>query len=314
MATPAAPAILRVYRGRFAPSPTGPLHFGSLTTAVGSYLSARAAGGEWHVRIDDLDRVRTVPGAADDILRTLEAFGLAWDGAVLQQSRRDPAYASALDQLERQGQVYACSCSRRDLQAVAPQTADPTQDPEELRYPGLCRSGPLAPERGTATRFRVPDGIVRFEDLLQGWVESDVQRESGDFIVRRRDGLFAYQLACAVDDHEQGFTHVVRGADLLGSTARQLLLLDALGFPRPRYAHLPLIVDTHGRKLSKSSSAAPVDPQRASAGLWQALQSLQQTPPDELRNASLPELWSWAQAHWSSTPLLRRRTVELPAG
>lgn len=296
------------YRGRFAPSPTGPLHLGSITTAVGSYLAARHAGGEWHVRIDDLDRPRCVPGAADDILRTLETLGFEWDGPVWYQSLRDEAYTAALRQLQAQGDVFECSCSRRELQQL-PDNPNTGMETDELRYPGLCRNGPLAPERGTAIRFRVPHGLVAFEDGLQGHIVHDVQRESGDFVVRRRDGLFAYQLACAVDDHDQGFTHIVRGADLLASTARQMLLQRALRYPTPIYAHLPVMLDPEGRKLAKSSGAPAVDAATASAVLWRALACLQQAPPDDLRRAGLQDIWRWAHAHWTEEPLRGRRHV-----
>lgn len=299
------------YRGRFAPSPTGPLHFGSLTTAVGSYLAARAGGGEWHVRIDDLDRPRVVPGAADHILRTLEALGFQWDGPVRYQSRCDSAYADALSQLQSQGQVFECSCSRRELQRLAHSDPDANADLEELRYPGLCRRGPLDPKRGTATRFRVPDGLVVFEDALQGRICHDVGHESGDFVVRRRDGLFSYQLACVVDDQAEGFTHVVRGADLMASTARQLLLQRALRYPSPWYAHLPIMTDGTGHKLSKSSAAQPVHAADAPALLWQALAHLQQAPPVNLQAADIKTIWAWAYANWKPEPLKGRLTVEV---
>ena len=305
-----APSPAR-YRGRFAPSPTGPLHFGSITTAVGSYLTARQAGGEWHVRIDDLDRTRQVPGAADAILRTLEVLGFEWHGPVWYQSQNDPAYAAALTELQAQGLVFECSCSRRELQQLPENQIDPSIDLEELRYPGLCRNGPLAADRGTAVRFRVPDGIVAFEDALQGRIAHDVQQESGDFVVRRRDGLHAYQLACAVDDHEQGFTHIVRGADLLASTTRQLLLQRALRYPAPLYAHLPVMIDPTGRKLSKSSAAPAAHAKQASTLLWQALECLQQDPPEWLRAADTREIWAWALRHWTLEPLKGRRHVEV---
>ena len=297
------------YRGRFAPSPTGPLHFGSITTAVGSYLEARRADGEWHIRIDDLDRARTVPGAADDILRTLEALGFEWTGPVRYQSQRDESYAAALAQLQADGLVFPCSCSRRELQQLTQSQPDTGVDVEELRYPGFCRNGPLAPERGTAVRFRVPDGAVEFDDGLQGHSTNDVQQESGDFVVRRRDGLFAYQLACVVDDHEHGFTHIVRGADLLASTARQLLLQRALRYTPMLYAHLPLMMDAGGRKLSKSSAAPAAHAASGPAVLWQALTQLQQAPPAHLPGADIKDVWAWAHAHWSLEPLRGKRCV-----
>lgn len=305
------PAAQTPHRGRFAPSPTGLLHFGSLTTAVGSYLAARSVGGEWHVRIDDLDRARTVPGAAEAILRTLEAFAFEWDGSVWYQSQRTQAYEAALESLRKNELVYECSCSRRELQQFAQPSPTSEADLEDRRYPGLCRQGPLAPERGTAIRFRVRDGDVCFADEIQGPIAIGVQHESGDFIVRRRDGLFAYQLACTVDDAAQGFSHIVRGADLLGSTARQILLQNALGYPRPVYAHLPVIADSAGKKLSKSSAAPAVEAALAARLLWEALRHLQQEPPHELERASLTELWSWARAHWTIQPLQMRRTVQL---
>lgn len=311
MRTPAAPTPripTNLYRGRFAPSPTGPLHFGSLIAALGSYLCARKAHGEWHVRIDDLDRPRVVPGVADDILRTLEQFGFEWSGPVVYQSQREDAYAAALEELRRGGHLFECSCSRRELLALA---RDPSVavETEELRYPGLCRQQPLAPDRPTATRFRVSDGLVTFNDRLQGTIATNVQYESGDFVVRRRDGLFAYQLACVVDDHAQGFTHVVRGVDLLGSTARQVLLQRALRYTLPAYAHLPLITDAEGRKLSKSSAAPAIEGSQASTLLWQALTSLHQQPPRALEKAELQEIWTWALEHWRTEALLGLRAV-----
>src|SRR4249919_1278483 len=248
------------YRGRFAPSPTGPLHFGSLVAALGSWLLARHAGGEWLVRIEDLDPPREVAGASERQLRTLEAFGLASDDPVLRQSDRGDLYQQALDRLLSNGDAFVCHCSRSDLAAEA--------GVHRRCVPGAQRSDP-------AIRFRVPaDTVVQFRDALQGPVEQRVDLAVGDFVLRRTDGLWAYQLAVVVDDAAQGITDVVRGADLLDSTPRQVLLQRALGLPTPRYAHLPLVLDADGRKLSKSLAAVPVDaadPLPALRAAWQAL-------------------------------------------
>jgi len=240
--------------GRFAPSPTGPLHLGSLVAAVGSYLFAKRAGGRWLVRIEDIDTPRVVPGSAEEILATLRRYGLQWDGDVVWQSQRTALYEAALDTLRERGLVYDCACSRAELQraASAPLGREPV-------YPGTCRNG-LPPGRAArAIRFRAPDEVIAFDDLLRGRVEENVARETGDFVVRRADGLFAYQLAVVVDDEEQGVTQVVRGADLLSSTARQIALQRALGYRTPEYAHLPLAVNAEGAKLGKRDAALPLE-------------------------------------------------------
>ncbi len=288
------------YRGRFAPSPTGDLHFGSLVTATASYLDARANNGQWLVRIEDVDKTRTVPGASDQILRTLEAFGFAWDGLVWVQSRRDEAYLAALERLAGQGLLYACHCSRSQIAERAVHTASDGS----LVYPGTCRPEPAAPLRldelaPAAWRLRVRDEQqVCFDDLLQGTREELLGRDCGDFVLRRADGLFAYQLAVVVDDAEQGVNAVVRGSDLLGSTARQIYLQQCLGYPQPSYAHLPLATDAYGRKWSKQRLAPALQPGEASNLLWHALRFLGQPAPDELATAPLPDIWSWALAHW----------------
>jgi glutamyl-Q tRNA(Asp) synthetase len=235
------------YRGRFAPSPTGPLHFGSLVAALGSYLDAKTHGGEWLVRMEDLDTPRVVPGAADDILRTLEQFGLEWDGPVLYQSARMDAYETVLSELRRGNLVFPCDCSRKDL-------VD--------RYPGTCRSGLRGRRDALAWRFRASGEIVQFEDRRLGPQCQNVEDYVGDFVVKRADGLFAYQLAVVVDDAFQGITDVVRGEDLLDSTARQILLQRALGYQQPRYLHLPVAVNELGQKLSKQTGATALDPER----------------------------------------------------
>lgn len=233
------------YRGRFAPSPTGPLHFGSLVAALGSWLFARHAGGAWLVRIEDIDPPREVPGAADDQLRTLAAFGLESDEPAVRQSERGDLYGSALQRLLDADHAFACRCSRGDLAAVH----------------GIHRTcAPSDPTRTPAIRLRVLDGeTVGFVDAIQGDFAQALDREVGDFVIRRADGLWAYQLAVVVDDAAQGITHVVRGADLLDSTPRQILLQRRLGLPTPHYAHLPVVRDAQGHKLGKSLAALPVD-------------------------------------------------------
>ena len=240
------------YRGRFAPSPTGPLHQGSLVAAVASWLDARARGGEWLLRIEDVDAPRTVPGAADDILATLESLGLTWDGPVAWQGQRREQYEAALEKLRGLGLVYRCRCSRREIADSA------LWGPEGAVYPGTCRESALDAAVGGAERLRVPRGPVPFDDRLRGRLVQDVSADIGDFVLKRRDGLHAYQLAVVVDDAEAGITDVVRGADLLWSTPRQVLLQRALGYPTPRYLHVPVVTNERGEKLSKQTRAARV--------------------------------------------------------
>lgn len=258
------------YRGRFAPSPTGPLHFGSLVAALASWLDARAAGGEWLVRIEDVDETRTVPGAGREILAQLAAFGLARDGEVVWQSRRKALYEEALARLAGQGLVYRCRCSRREVaDSAAP-------GPEGLVYPGTCRALALDADTPGADRMRAEGGTIELTDRVQGRIAQDVAREIGDFVLKRRDGLHAYQLAVVVDDALQGVTDVVRGGDLLASTPRQVLLQRRLGYPTPRYLHVPVATDERGEKLSKQHLASPVEAGRATEGLDAALEFLGQ--------------------------------------
>ena len=255
-AHPAATAVV----GRFAPSPTGALHFGSLLAAFGSWLAARSAGGEWLLRVEDVDRGREVPGAARAQLQALADFGLEHDGPVAWQSQRGALYAEALGQLLDAGLAFECHCSRADVAAAG-------------GVHRACRPGARRPD--PAVRLRVPDGSrVAFDDAVHGRVVQDVDREVGDVVLRRADGYWAYQLAVVVDDADQGITDVVRGADLLDSTPRQLLLQRALGLPQPRYLHLPLVLGGDGRKLSKSEGSLPVDgtdPLPALRAAWRVL-------------------------------------------
>lgn len=259
--------------GRFAPSPTGPLHAGSLLAAFGSWLMARQRGGRWHVRIEDVDRVRAVPGMAEQQLAMLQAFGLDWDGPIVRQSDRDAVYQQALDRLLAAGDAFVCHCSRRDLEASGG------------RHHGRCTAS--APRPDPAVRLRVPRGTrVAFDDRVRGRIEQDVGEAVGDFVLRRADGLWAYQLAVVVDDAAQHVTEVVRGADLLDSTPRQILLQRRLGLPTPAYVHLPLLLDAHGRKLSKSHAALPIDAASPLAALQHAWRQLGQAPLADLEDMS----------------------------
>jgi glutamyl-Q tRNA(Asp) synthetase len=296
------------YRGRFAPSPTGPLHFGSLVAAVGSYLEARTRGGDWLVRMEDLDRPREVAGAADEILRALEALGFEWDEPVLYQSRRDFAYGEALSRLKRSGAVFPCACTRREIEDSLT-VFGAKRDAGELVYPGTCRDGLPPGREGRAIRVRVDDVAIGFDDALQGRIEQHLGRDVGDFVVRRADGLYAYQLAVVVDDAEQQVTDVVRGADLLDSTPRQIHLQRLLGLPTPNYMHLPVAVNAEGRKLSKQTLAAAVDPAKGAAALADALAFLGNPPPPKLRNARAGDVWSWAMEHWSAERIPRKKAL-----
>ena len=279
------------YRGRFAPSPTGLLHAGSLMTAVGSYLEARCRGGEWWVRMEDLDPPREMPGAADDILRTLEAFGFEWDGEVVYQSQRHHLYQAALQQLIDSGHVYPCSCSRKEITSIARRGVDGHV------YPGWCRDGCRKQREHHAWRLRVDDTPVSFVDRLQGVYQQNLAHEIGDFVLLRADGFWAYQLAVVVDDAEQGMSDIVRGADLLVSTPRQIHIQRCLGLPTPGYCHLPLLVNAAGEKLSKQTLAPAIDRAAVAKELRLALCRLGHIPPAECQSAK--ELWQWACANWS---------------
>jgi glutamyl-Q tRNA(Asp) synthetase len=291
------------YRGRFAPSPTGPLHFGSLVAALAGFLRARAAAGEWLVRMEDLDPPREQRGAADDILRALEGFGFEWDGEVVYQSRRHAAYDDALDTLRASGMLYPCSCSRKE---IADSSVGGIDGPI---YPGTCKEGLRTGREGRALRVRTEDQVLVFEDLWQGRLERNLARDYGDFVVKRADGFWAYQLAVVVDDAAQSITEIVRGCDLIESTPRQLWLQRLLGLPAPAYAHLPVAVNERGEKLSKQTFAAPLDARAPQPSLIAALRFLGQHVPGELREASPRELLGWAVAHWDPAAVSRERTI-----
>jgi glutamyl-Q tRNA(Asp) synthetase len=282
------------YVGRFAPSPTGPLHFGSLVAALASWLDARRAGGRWLLRMEDLDAPRVMPGAADAILRQLEACGLEWDGPVVAQSARLDLYAAALEKLAPH--AYPCACTRRELEDSALAI-----DGSRI-YPGTCRNGLPAGKTARALRLRTPAAPVRFVDRVQGEIVQSVAAEAGDFVLRRADGLYAYQLAVVVDDDAQGVTDVVRGADLLDSTARQILLQRLLGFPTPRYLHVPVAANAAGEKLSKQTRA----PDAKARDLAPALRFLGMAPPVDAPPA---ELLAWARAAWDPAAVPRARVL-----
>lgn len=275
------------YIGRFAPSPTGPLHFGSLLAAVGSWCDARAAGGRWLLRIEDIDPPRAMVGADTLIRRQLEAYGLEWDGEVLFQSRRSEAYLAALERLQAQGDVFWCRCSRADLARLGNSV-----------YPGNCRAF-TRPRADAAIRLRLPDdAVIAFQDAVFGRQEEDVARTVGDFVLQRRDGLFSYQLAVVVDDAAQGVTRVVRGADLLDNTARQILLQRKLGLSTPEYLHLPLAVHADGSKLSKQTFATPLPVPADPTLLREVLGRLGQPLPPPQEPCSCRELLDWAVRNW----------------
>lgn len=296
------------YRGRFAPSPTGPLHFGSLVAAVGSYLDARHHSGEWLVRMEDLDPPREMPGAADDILRTLERYGLHWDGEIIYQGRRRSEYRQALEQLDTDGWLYGCACTRREIADTA------LTGQGGSIYPGTCRNGPPDGRKPRALRVRVENTEISLEDGLQGSTRQHLGRDVGDFVVRRADQLAAYQLAVVVDDAAQHITHIVRGADLLESTPRQVYLQGLLGLSTPTYLHLPVALSDTGEKLSKQTRAQSVADADPVTVLLDVLRFLQQEVPGPAGEVRLEDLWQWAVKRWDRTRLHAARTRPAPAG
>jgi glutamyl-Q tRNA(Asp) synthetase len=306
------------YRGRFAPSPTGPLHFGSLVAAVGSHLDAKHHHGTWLVRMEDLDVPRCTPGAADGILRTLDAYGLHSDEPVIYQSQRTAAYEEALQQLKDCGAAYPCCCTRKEIADSALHGID------GFVYPGTCRNGLAHPRATLAWRVRTNlfppplggeglgggadgilppspckgEGVVGFDDALQGLQSQHLESKIGDFVVKRADSLFAYQLAVVVDDAFQHITHIVRGADLMHSTARQIHLQRLLGLPTPHYLHLPVAVNAQGEKLSKQTLAPAISTDDIVATLISVLDFLRQQPPAELQDGSVEEVLGWAVRNW----------------
>lgn len=293
MPAPLAPPRTNLYIGRFAPSPTGPLHFGSLITALASYLDAKANSGQWLVRMEDIDPPREQPGAADSILRCLEGHGLLWDGAVIYQSQRHSAYQDCLDYLRSRDWIYPCGCSRQDLASMGG------------IYDGRCRHRRVDLSKPHSLRLKlydIPDhpsaDEVHFDDLIQGHQAQNLRTQAGDQILKRRDGFFAYQLAVVVDDITQGITHIIRGADLLEVTGRQLFFFGLLGAPQPAFGHLPLAMNASGQKLSKQNHARAISVNQASRNLWRGLEFLGQNPPSDLARAPTGEILDWGLHHW----------------
>jgi glutamyl-Q tRNA(Asp) synthetase len=297
------PSTAGDYIGRFAPSPTGPLHFGSLLAAIASYLEAISQHGRWILRIEDIDPPREQRGATDAIVAALEAYGFEWDGPVRYQSHNAPRHRQAISRLMDAGHAYRCGCSRQAL-------AEAPSGPMGRIYPGTCRTGTRS--RRTAVRVRTDNVPVSFHDLLQGTRTTRLEAESGDFIIERRDRLVAYHLAVVIDDFEQGISQIVRGVDLLDSTPRQIYLQRLLGYPTPGYAHIPVAVNSSGQKLSKTTGASALPLDRPGQTLFAALRALQQGPPDGLATAGVATLWQWAVEHWALDRLLCRRTVPEP--
>ena len=284
------------YIGRFAPSPTGPLHFGSLVAALASYLDARSQHGTWLVRMEDIDPPREQPGAAGRILKALEVYGLHWDGEVLYQSQRSEAYEEAIQQLRHQQAIYPCTCSRKQLQPYAGM------------YPGLCRSVTELPSVPFAWRLNCHDESVEFQDRVQGLQHFDM-KALGDFVVQRKEKLFAYQLAVCVDDEFQNISHIVRGYDLIDSTPRQICLQSALGLRKIDYAHIPVIVQDNGDKLSKQNLAPELPLNDPRPLLIKALQALGQTPPDDLVFEPVSDIILWGIQHWDMDNVVRSSSI-----
>ena len=274
------------YKGRFAPSPTGPVHFGTLIAAVGSYLQAKKNNGKWLIRMEDVDTTRKVADTDKDILNTLESFGFQWDSEILYQSKQTSHYQQALSQLIEQASAFPCLCTRKQLAKI------------DQIYPGTCRERSLPESESHALRLLSKDTVISFNDVVMGVQSQNIQTQCGDFIIKRRDGLFAYQLAVVVDDALQGITEIVRGADLLDSTPRQIYLQQLLGYTTPEYCHLPLAVDIEGNKISKSEGAAKIDVDNRKILLCRVLSFLGQAPPTDLSASSIDDIWEWAIFNW----------------
>ncbi|WP_067515495.1 tRNA glutamyl-Q(34) synthetase GluQRS [Endozoicomonas ascidiicola] len=284
------------YIGRFAPSPSGPLHFGSLVAALASYLDARANNGKWLVRIEDIDPPREPAGTADLILKTLEAYGLHWDDSVLYQSTRSQCYDDVLEHLLTTEELYPCICTRKQLSGL------------NGVYPGYCRDNRNVPSQPHALRLRCHDQVIHFTDRIQGRYSFDLS-ELGDFTLKRKDGLYAYQLAVSVDDYFQGVTHIVRGVDLLDSTPRQIHLQNQLGYPNPMYAHIPVIVESDGNKLSKQNHAPAIPQDEPRPLMIKAFSALGMQADNQLEASTIEEILQWGIENWSPTALLQKSKI-----
>ena len=290
--------------GRFAPSPSGPLHLGSLLAALGSYLQARAQGAQWLLRVDDLDTPRIRAGAEERILDALIDYGLRWDGVVFRQSTRGPAYQRAIEWLKSQGHAFDCGCTRREARSGKQGIEGPV-------YPGTCRRGLPAGREARSVRFRADDALLTLHDRVQGRYQQLLARDIGDFVIQRADGITAYQLATVLDDAEQGVTEVVRGADLLSSTPRQMAIYKAFGLAMAQYAHLPVLIDANGYKLSKSSDAPALEAARRGETLFACLELLGQRPPQAMREATAARILRWATDNWTLEAVPARAEVTL---
>ena len=286
-----------VYRGRFAPSPTGPLHLGSMFTALASFLQARSRQGEWLLRIDDIDTPRVMEGATGAIKRTLEDHALFWDGDIVMQSRKSHEYHSALRMLDASGILYPCNCSRQTLRTMVSRSGKPSP------YPGTCRMARISRRQAHALRVMTRGASITVDDELQGSRCFDIEREFGDFVVLRRDGIISYHLATVIDDWQAGVTEVLRGFDLLESTPLQMHLQKLLGLPSHTYSHVPIVADRLGIKLSKQNLAEAVDGKNASATLFLLLDLLKQSPPLALKGALPDEILAWAVPNWDISKL-----------
>ena len=295
--------------GRFAPSPTGPLHFGSLLAALASYCEAKSQGGRWLVRMEDLDNPREMAGAADHILRTLESFGFGWDGEVVYQSQRSSLYQDALSELQAKTLIYNCDCSRKEI-ADSYHQRPAHQGIDGLVYPGTCRHK-VAVKSPHASRVIVNGEPITLTDAIQGELQQNLANDLGDFVLKRADGFYAYQLAVVVDDFEQGITHILRGADLLDSTPRQIYLQQLLDYPTPQYAHIPVASNAAGEKLSKQTLAPAIDVAQASILLTKALSFLGQHIPIDLSEYSANDILQWAKQHWDITKVAQQRSIVL---
>lgn len=283
------------YIGRFAPTPSGPLHFGSIIAALGSYLQARKHQGKWLVRIEDIDQPRTKPGAEKQILKQLERLGMNWDDRILSQSKRTALYQSALEKLDSESLVFPCSCTRKEI------LSNP--------YPGTCRKSPVTIKTNPSYRLITNNSLISIKDRLQGVYSQRLETDVGDFIIKRADGLFAYHLAVVVDDAEQGVTEIVRGNDLLDSTPRQVYLQRLLGLPTPAYLHLPLAIDSAGNKLSKANEAEAANTNDPVVTLLQALSFLGQNPPTQLSSSTVESVLEWAIKNWDIKKLPKNKTI-----
>ena len=294
------------YTGRFAPPPTGPLHFGSLVAAVASYCEAKANQGKWLVRMEDLDKPREVKGAAETILRSLDAFGFEWDGEIVYQSKRAELYAEALTTLKNQDLIYPCTCTRKEIADSSTKLGI-----DGVIYPKTCLHRPVKPNLPYSQRIQTNASKITFNDAIQGEISQNLSKQVGDFVLIRADGLFAYQLAVVVDDAAQGVTHIVRGADLLDSTPRQIYLQQRLNLPTPHYAHVPVACNLADEKLSKQTLAEPIDMRLSGQLICSALSFLGQLPPVEIKNADLNDIWHWAIANWALTKVPKQRKIQL---